>query len=74
MSNIDFALFHTTYPYWLLFKCACVSSSLVSVIVIAMVVYVQGGQKYKNRGAVLMGYGQVCSGAFKYQHRLAKIA
>ncbi len=40
MSNVDFALFHTTYPCWLLLEYAFVSSSLVFVIVIAMVVYV----------------------------------
>ncbi len=40
MSNVDFALFHTTYPCWLLLEYAFVSSSLVSTIVVAMVVYV----------------------------------
>ncbi len=58
-SNVDFELFHTTYMCWLLFKYACVSSSL--------------GQRYQNMGEVLLGYGHVCFGAFKYQHRLAKI-
>ncbi len=28
MSDVDFASFHTTYPCWLLFEYACVSSSL----------------------------------------------
>ncbi len=36
----DFALFHTIYPCWLLLEYAFVSSSLVSAIVVAMVVYV----------------------------------
>ncbi len=48
-------------------------SSLVSAIVVAMVVYVHVGRRYQNRGEVLL-YGCVCFGAFKYQHRLAKIA
>ncbi len=39
MSNVDFASFHTTYPCWLLFEYACVST-LVSAIV-AMVVYIR---------------------------------
>ncbi len=34
MSNVDFALFHSTYLCWLLFEYACVSSSLVSAIII----------------------------------------
>ncbi len=34
MSNVDFALFHTTYLCWLLFEYACVSSPLVSAIVV----------------------------------------
>ncbi len=71
MSNVDFASFHATYPCWLLFEYACVSSSLVSAIV-AMVVYV--GRRFQNRGEVLLEYGRVCFGALKYQHRLAKIA
>ncbi len=74
MSKVDFALFHTTYLCWLLFEYACVSSSLVSMIVVAMVVYVSVGQRYQNKGKVLLGYGHVCFGAFKYQHRLAKIS
>ncbi len=41
MSNVDFALFHTTYPCWLLLEHACVSSLLVSTIAVAMVVYVR---------------------------------
>ncbi len=45
MSKVDFALFHTTYPCWLLLEYAFVSSSLVSTIVIAMVVYVGGDAK-----------------------------
>ncbi len=73
MSNVDFASFRTTYPCWLLFEYACVSSSLVSVIVVAMVAYVRVGWRFQNRGEVLLGYGRVCFGAFKYQHRLAKI-
>lgn len=45
MSNVDFALFHATYRCWLLFEYACVSSSLVSAIVIMpwFCMYVWGG-------------------------------
>ncbi len=45
MSNVDFALFHTTYPCWLLFEYACVSSSLVSLIVVmpGLCTHVWGG-------------------------------
>ncbi len=39
MSNIDFALFHTTYPCWLSLEYAVVSPLLVSAIVVAMVLY-----------------------------------
>ncbi len=39
MNNGDFALFHTTYPCWVLLEYAFVSSSLVSAIVVAMGVY-----------------------------------
>ncbi len=75
MSNIDFAPFHTTYPCWLLFEYACVSSSLVSAIVVAMVVYVRVGLIFQNKGEVLLlGYGRVCFGVLKYKHRSAKIA
>ncbi len=56
---------------WLLFEYACVSSSLVSAIVVAMVVYVHVGWRFQNKGEVLLGYGRV---GFEYQHRLAKIA
>ncbi len=74
MSNIDVGLLHTTYLCWLLFEYACVSSLLVSVIVVAMVVYVRVGRRYQNRGEVLLGFGYVCFGAFKYQPNLLKIA
>ncbi len=41
MSNVDLAIFHKTYPCWLLLEYAFVSSSsLVCAIVVAMVVYV----------------------------------
>ncbi len=40
VSNVDFALFHSTYPCWLLLEYAFVSSSLASAIVVAVVVYV----------------------------------
>ncbi len=40
MSNIDNALFHTTYPCWLILEYAFVSSSVISALVVAMVVYV----------------------------------
>ncbi len=76
MSNVDFASFHITYLCWLLFEYACVSSSLVSTIVVAMVVYVRVGWRFQNKGEILLGKC-VCFvffGAFKYQHRLAKIA
>ncbi len=74
MSNIEFALFHTTYLCWLLFEYACVSSSLISAIIVARVVYVRVGRRYQNRGEVLLDYEHVCFFAFKYQHRLAKNA
>ncbi len=74
VGNVDFASFHTTYPCQLLFEDACVSSSLVSAIVVAMVVYVRVGRRFQNRGELLLGYERVCFGAFKYQHHLAKIA
>ncbi len=51
-----------------------VLSSLVSTIVIAMVVYVCVGRRFKNKGEVLLAYGRVCFGAFKHQHRLSKVA
>ncbi len=51
---MDFALFHTTYPCWL--------------------VYICGGRRFQNRGEVLLEYGRICFGAFKYQHRLVKFA
>jgi len=50
VSNVDFALFHTTYPRWLLFESACVSSLIVSAIVVAMVAYVRVGRRFQNRG------------------------
>ncbi len=59
MSNVDFASFHKTYPCWLLFEYACVSSLLVSAIFVAMVAYVRVGQRFQNRGEVLSGYGHV---------------
>ncbi len=31
------------------------------------------GRRFQNKGEVLLGYGRVFYGAFKYQHRLAKI-
>jgi len=62
------------HPCWLLFEHACVLSSLVFTIVIAMVVYVRVGWRFKNKGEVLLAYGRVCFGAFKHQHRLPKIA
>ncbi len=43
----------TTDPCWLLFEYACVSSSLVSTIVVAKVVYVRVGRRYQNKGEVL---------------------
>ncbi len=45
MSNVDFALFHTTYLCLLMFKYACVSSLLVSAIVVmpGLCTYVWGG-------------------------------
>ncbi len=48
MSGVDFASFHTTYPCWLLFEYAC-------GIVVAIVVYVCVGQRFQNRGEVLLG-------------------
>ncbi len=63
MSNVDFASFHTTYPYWLFFEYVCVSSLLECV-----------GQKCQNKGELLLGNGRVCFAAFKYKHCLAKIA
>ncbi len=43
----------TTDPCWLLFEYACVSSSLVSTIIVAKVVYVRVGRRYQNKGEVL---------------------
>ncbi len=73
MSNIDFALFHTIYLSWLLLEHTCVSSLLVSANVAAMVLYIPVGWRYQNMDEVLLGYGHVCLGAFKYQHHLAKL-
>ncbi len=48
------------------------SSSLVSAIVVAMVVYVHVGLIFQNKGEVLLlGYGRVCVGVLKYKHRSA---
>ncbi len=40
----------------------------------SMVVYTSVGRRFQNKGEVLLGYGRVCFNAFKYEHRLAKIA
>ncbi len=74
MSNVDFALFHTTYLCWLLFEYACVIFACFADRCYVRVVYTRVGRRYKDTGEVLSGYRCVCLGAFKYQHRLAKIA
>ncbi len=58
MSNIAFALFHTTYPCWLLFEYACAASSLVSAIIVmpGLCMYVWGGDmKIRVRSCWGMG-------------------
>ncbi len=47
------------------FEYTCVSSLLVSAIVVAIVVFVHVGQRFQNKGEFLLGYGRVCFGAFK---------
>ncbi len=48
--------------------CLCV------IFILSAVVYLPVGRRFQNRGEVLLGYGRVRFGSFKYQHRLAKIA
>ncbi len=48
MSNVDLALFHTSYPCWLFLEYDFVSPSLVCAIAVAMVVYVCGDKKQKS--------------------------
>ncbi len=71
MSNVDFASFHTIDPCWLLFEYACVSSSLVSAVIVIMVVYLCVGRRFQNKGEVLLGYGRVCFGAFKFPYKIS---
>ncbi len=70
MSNVDFALFHT-----LICVCFCLNMLVYCFRKhhYARVVYVLMGAE-KNMAEGLLGYVRFCFGAFKYQHRLVKIA
>ncbi len=57
MSTVDFAAFHTTYLCWLLFEYACVSSLLVSAIVVMPVLCTYVGRDIKIRARYCSAMG-----------------